>query len=70
MQAKAGDIRFNPDTNDFEGFNGAFWVSLTSKSWGGTSIIVENKVSYASDTTTTAFLGSCVAIEGDYAFAS
>ena len=24
-----GTIRFNPDTNDFEGWNGAFWTSLT-----------------------------------------
>ena len=24
-----GTIRFNPETNDFEGWNGAFWTSLT-----------------------------------------
>lgn len=50
---QAGTIRWNAGNNDFEGFNGSVWLSLTKSSnsgWGGNDEIKENqKVSSLED---------------------
>ena len=49
----AGTVRWNPDTEDFEGYTGTTWKSLTmtSDKWGeaSTPFNTENQYAYASD---------------------
>lgn len=43
---EAGNIRWNAENNDFEGYNGSEWLSLTKSSnsgWGGNDVILSNE---------------------------
>ncbi|NNE26154.1 MAG: hypothetical protein HKN09_04875 [Saprospiraceae bacterium] len=41
-----GTIRFNPTTNDFEGFNGLYWISLTGYQYEINELIDQDGNSY------------------------
>jgi FG-GAP repeat len=64
----AGTIRWNADTNDFEGYNGADWISFTKNEGGGwgSKDVTENSGVIASDATAGDNFG-VVSISGDYA---
>ena len=68
---EAGTIRWNPATNDFEGYTGIEWKSLTrstAKKWGNTTYTsTENEKVLASDGAAGDRFGSSVSISGDYA---
>jgi hypothetical protein len=68
----AGTLRWNSSNNDFEGYNGTQWLSLTSKSssgnWGSQPITYENTSFYATTTTNDTY-GFSVAISDNYAIA-
>ncbi len=67
---KAGMVRWNSTANDFEGFNGSDWVSLTKSNngWGNITanetdgVTVYNNISDM-------YFGSSVSMDGDYAIA-
>ncbi len=65
-----GTIRWNDATQDFEGYNGTSWVSLTKSSvsggWGA-QIVNENIKNNASDAAEFDYFSSSVSISGDYA---
>ncbi|MCB9336650.1 MAG: hypothetical protein H6577_00820 [Lewinellaceae bacterium] len=69
----AGTIRWNPATEDFEGYTGTQWKSLTSpetKFWGNPNIIyksTETDKLTASDGATDDQFGWSVSLSGDYA---
>ena len=69
--AQAGMIRWNADKEDFEGYNGTDWLSLTksSSTWG--TIAWKEAVEDFKTTGTTleqfSHYGQSVAIDGDYA---
>lgn len=68
----AGMIRYNVSTQDFEGFDGTTWLSLTSKGltggWGVPHLsTMENQQIIASDGANADHFGSAVAIAGNYA---
>ena len=70
--AEAGMIRFNSANQDFEGYNGDQWVSLTrtTSTWGNQPVSnegVENLKLLASDGDGGDRFGWSVAIDGDYA---
>jgi len=72
--AEAGMVRWNPATQDFEGYNGTDWLSLTRSNaapgqWGQVSAanIQENNKITASDGAPSDLFGSSVSIIGDYA---
>lgn len=66
--ASAGSIRFNSNTNDFEGYNGTDWVSLTkSSSYYGNISISESFGKEGSDAVNNDYFGSSVFIDGDFA---
>lgn len=68
----AGTIRWNPDTEDFEGYTGTRWKSLTdtgNKFWGNTNLMytsTENNKLTAADGTAQDFFGASLSIAGDY----
>ena len=63
----AGTVRWNPNTNDFEGFDGDSWRSLTKgNSWHDNSINETKKV-IASDADDDHEFGYSVSIHGNYA---
>ena len=65
----AGTIRFNPSTQDFEGYNGQEWLSFTSRKdeeWRGGNI-TEKVSDTASDGAAYDNFGFSVSISGDYA---
>ncbi len=70
--AKAGMIRWNDETEDFEGYNGTNWVSLTKvkNGWGSGSPLnvtyPDSKIT-ASDGEFDDRFGYSVSISGDYA---
>lgn len=71
---EAGMIRWNPDTKDFEGFNGTAWMSLTKANsndgqWGQISAvnIQENSKLTEEDGATDNNFGISVGMSGDYA---
>ncbi len=43
-----GTIRFNPNTNDFEGWNGSYWLSLTRVMQEGNGVTDVNNTTYRS----------------------
>jgi len=66
---EAGTIRWNATTNDFEGYTGTAWKSLTSEIlWGNISYnsTESNKIT-ASDGADGDIFGRSVSISGDYA---
>ena len=67
--AQAGTIRWNANTNDFEGYNGQTWLSFTKNEGGNWSKkdITEYLSSYASDGAADDRFGCSVSISGDYA---
>ncbi len=68
---ESGTIRWNPATDDFEGYTGIEWKSLTKsteKIWGNTMYTsTENEKALASDGAANDFFGLSVSISGDYA---
>lgn len=64
----AGSIRWNDTTQDFEGYNGTEWKSLTypGKSWGSNTVS-ENTAVVASDGAASDNFGICVSVSGDRA---
>lgn len=66
----AGTIRWNPAMEDFEGFNGDVWLSLTKakSNWGlqPANQSNENDKITGSDATTSDSFGQSVCISGDY----
>ncbi len=68
---QSGMIRWDPITEDFEGYNGMKWISLTkgNDKWG-TSTNVENKKILASDAAANDFFGYSVSMSEDYAIVS
>jgi hypothetical protein len=71
---EAGTIRWNPVAEDFEGYTGTQWKSLTNtgeKLWGNGTIMdyrgFENGKVTASDAAANDFFGNSVSISGDYA---
>jgi hypothetical protein len=73
--AVEGNIRWNDSTNDFEGFNGVEWLSLTATaasndldgSVQGLGALKNYVPATSSDGTASDAFGSSVAISGDYA---
>ena len=69
--AQAGMIRWNPDREDFEGYDGFRWKSLSrpNGSWGylPNPVVNENDQVMAGDGESFDLFGSSVAISGDYA---
>ncbi len=70
--AQAGMMRWNTATSDFEGYDGAQWLSLTSKGlsggWGTpVAQVHENVQGIVSDGASEDELGRSVAISGNYA---
>ncbi len=65
---QAGMVRWNSTTEDFEGFNGSDWVSLTKSNggWGG-NYASETSQAIASDGSSSDYFGYSVSIDGDYA---
>ncbi|MBK7094772.1 MAG: FG-GAP repeat protein [Saprospiraceae bacterium] len=69
----AGMIRWNDDTQDFEGYNGSKWISLTQSNVQGQfgklkpSELNEDHKLTASDGAMTDLFGFSVSISGDYA---
>jgi len=71
---EAGTIRWNAAANDFQGFNGTQWLSLTyfkkEKFWGNNDISynsTESNKIVASDGADFDWFGISVSISGDYA---
>jgi hypothetical protein len=67
--AVAGTIRWNPMTEDFEGYNGTDWVSLTFSpdQWGILeNIVSENNFIVSDDPMANAQFGSSIDMDGDY----
>ena len=68
---KAGDIRFNAEKSDFEGYTGDEWVSLTKgnqQEWGHpTGLPVEKQSAIPSDGQIGDDFGYSVDMSGDYA---
>jgi len=70
---QAGMVRWNPATNDFEGYNGTQWLSLTKSNaatgqWGqAVTSVVENTKLVASDGAASDQFARSVSISGDYA---
>lgn len=69
--AQAGMIRWNQTVNDFEGYDGTVWRSLTGaqSTWGTLlpGVVQENHKLTASDGEADAVFGRTVAVSGDYA---
>ena len=66
----AGMIRWNTSTEDFEGYNGTHWISLTSKAgWGidPFNTVQENNKITAGDGLAGDYFGSSVSISADHA---
>ncbi len=65
----AGTIRWNSTTNDFEGYTGTEWLSLTKSNtlWGEPHSNNENYSITADDGAANDFFGQSVSISGDYA---
>ena len=61
-----GTIRFNPANNDFEGWDGTQWWSLTNKPAPPFTDVEESKLT-ASDGAAGDYFGRSVSISGDYA---
>ena len=66
---QAGTIRWNDETQDFEGFTGTTWKSLTSEKEFGISkkVSAENQKITASDDADNDAFGQTVSISGDVA---
>ena len=65
---EAGTIRWNATTNDFEGYTGSAWKSLTNpNSWNNNIELNECNKLTASDGAASDFFGRSVSISGDYA---
>ncbi len=65
---KAGMIRWNSTTQDFEGFNGSGWVSLSKSNGGwGDNTTHETQGSTASDGIAYDYFGYSVSIDGNFA---
>ena len=65
---EAGTIRWNATTNDFEGYTGTAWKSLTNpNSWNNNIELNECNKLNASDGAAGDFFGNSVSISGDYA---
>lgn len=65
----AGDIRWDVATNDFQGYNGTSWLSLTqgmATTWGVQSVS-ENRKIVANDGGANDRFGGSVSIDDDYA---
>ncbi|MCB9336589.1 MAG: FG-GAP repeat protein [Lewinellaceae bacterium] len=71
LKPDAGTIRWNPATEDFEGYNGYVWKSLTiGNSWQNsptTNIVVGGQKRMPADAAEGDFFGGSLAISGDYA---
>lgn len=70
---QAGMVRWNSSSNDFEGYNGTIWLSLTNKggqngSWGNNTA-TEDRAVTSTDGSANDYLGSSVSISGNYAIA-
>jgi hypothetical protein len=64
----AGTIRWNPVTEDFEGFTGTVWKSLTSgSSWKDETTLSENNKIITPGAQSGDFFGKSVAISGNHA---
>ncbi|MBK7093853.1 MAG: FG-GAP repeat protein [Saprospiraceae bacterium] len=69
----AGMIRWNDDAQDFEGYDGSKWLSLTKSNIPGQfgkpkpSELIEDQKITASDGGTDDYFGTSVSISGDYA---
>ncbi len=65
---QAGMIRWNSTEQDFEGFNGNDWVSLTkySEGWGETNSSFETYTVTASDGAASDYFGYRVSIDSNY----
>jgi hypothetical protein len=65
----AGTIRWNADTNDFEGYNGTDWISFTKNEGGGwgSKDVTENSSVIQPDALPGDKFGFSVSISGDYA---
>ncbi len=65
----AGMIRWNSTEEDFEGYNGTTWMSLTKiySGWGGNNSVDESSVYIASDGSSSDYYGHSVSLDGDYA---
>jgi len=68
---KAGMIRWNPASGDFEGFDGARWLSFTQSMglWGRipSREVNENLIKAAEDGAASDYFGSAVSISGSWA---
>lgn len=67
--AVAGTIRWNPDTQDFEGYNGTEWVSLTFSPdlWGVLNNVVNENGFIASDTPmANGYFGKSIDVEDEW----
>lgn len=67
---EAGTIRWNSETEDFEGYTGTTWLSLTQqapKFWGIPSDVMENHKVLANDSDDDDHFGISVSIWGEYA---
>ncbi len=65
---QSGMIRWNTTTEDFEGYNGTQWVSLTKSNGGwGDNTTHESQSSNSSDGASSDKFGYSVAIDGNYA---
>ncbi len=66
---KPGMIRWNESEQDFEGFTGVKWISLTKTDhWGIEPPATQTVSSTPSSTKDSSFLGRSVDIEGNYVF--
>ena len=66
---QTGEIRWNNTAQDFEGYNGIRWVSLTRQKsgWADNNSIHESTSAVSSDGATGDYFGNSVSISGDYA---
>ncbi len=65
---QAGMVRWNSTSEDFEGYNGSQWVSLTKSNGGwGDNTTHESQYTYGSDGTSSDHFGYSVCIDSNYA---
>ena len=67
---EAGTIRWNTSTEDFEGFNGTVWLSLTKNDamgWGGPVSVPENQCTVPAVASSNWEVGISVDMHGEYA---
>jgi hypothetical protein len=64
---EAGTIRWNPETEDFEGYTGSEWVSLTEQNKWGATYATANQTTNSSNGSPSGGFGQSVAVSGDWA---